>query len=312
MKSYTIRDFNREFLNDAACLDWLKDYLYPNGITCENKTCPRHGQVTKHYRDLQRRSYSCAYCGHHVHPTAGTIFHKSPTLLRLWFYAIYQMSSTRCGISAKQIQRETGVTYKTAWRMWAQIRKLLTEDAGPLTGQVEVDETYIGGKRRRRYGTRKDAARHWLENKQVVAGQVQRGGKVLATHLPEGTAKALLPLVRQYVLPASIIYTDDLPIYTRLPAEGYEHRRINHTARIYVQGDVHTNTIEGFFSLLKRGIDGVYHSVSAKYLQRYLDEYAFRYNHRNDERPIFKTMLEKVKDVPAGPPSAGLQGNGPA
>jgi len=118
--------------------------------------------------------------------------------------------------------------------------------------------------------------------------------------------------VRQYVLPASIIYTDDLPIYTRLPAEGYEHRRINHTARIYVQGDVHTNTIEGFFSLLKRGIDGVYHSVSAKYLQRYLDEYAFRYNHRNDERPIFKTMLEKVKDVPAGPPSAGLQGNGPA
>ncbi len=301
MERYTIRHFNKDFPDDAACLDWLRAYLYPDGIYC--KICKR---VTKHHRVKSRPSYSCDYCGHHVHPTAGTIFHKSPTPLRLWFYAIYQMSSTRCGISAKQIQRETGVTYKTAWRMWSQVRKLLTEDAGPLTGQVEVDETYIGGKRRRRYGTRKDAARNWQENKQVVAGQVQRGGKVLATHLPEGTAKALLPLVRQYVLPASIIYTDDLPIYTRLPAEGYEHRRINHTAKLYVQGDVHTNTIEGFFSLLKRGIDGVYHSVSAKYLQRYLDEYAFRYNHRNDQRHIFRTMLEKVKDVPAGPPSAGL------
>lgn len=307
MEKYTLRDFNRDFPDDAACLEWLRNYLYPGGIYC--KVCKR---VTKHHRVKSRPSYSCDYCGHHVHPTAGTIFHKSPTPLKMWFYAVYQMSSTRCGISAKQIQRETGVTYKTAWRMWSQIRKLLTEDTGTLSGEVEVDETYIGGKQRRRYGTRREAARNWQKHKQVVAGQVQRGGKVRATHLRDGTAGALLPHVRQHVLPASIIYTDELPIYTNLTAEGYVHRRINHTAKVYVDGDVHTNTIEGFFSLLKRGISGVYHSVSAKYLQRYLDEYAFRYNHRNDETHIFRTMLRRVKDVPAGPPSAGLPRTAPA
>ena len=299
MERYTIRDFNRDFSDDAACLEWLKDYLYPEGIYCKN--CK---QVRKHHRVKSRPSFSCDFCGHHVHPTAGTIFHKSPTPLKLWFYAIYQMSSTRCGISAKQIQRETGVTYKTAWRMWSQIRKLLLEDPGTMSGEVEVDETYVGGKRR--YGSRKEAARQWQKHKQIVAGHVERGGKVRAVHLPKGTADSLLPNVRQYILPSSIIYTDELPVYTNLTAEGYVHRRVNHTAKVYVEGDAHTNTIEGFFSLLKRGISGVYHSVSAKYLQRYLDEYAFRYNHRKDEQHIFRTMLGNVKDVPAGPPSAGL------
>lgn len=299
MERYTIRDFNRDFSDDAACLEWLKNYLYPEGIYCKN--CK---QIRKHHRVKSRPSFSCDFCGHHVHPTASTIFHKSPTPLKLWFYAIYQMSSTRCGISAKQIQRETGVTYKTAWRMWAQIRKLLSEDAEPLSGEVEVDETYYGG--RRRY--RKGASRNWRERKEVVAAQVERGGRVQAIHVPEGTSKSVLPMVRQYVLPSSIVYTDELPIYTRLAADGYVHRRINHSAKIYVEGDVHTNTIEGFFSLLKRGISGVYHSVSAKYLQRYLDEYAFRYNHRKDLTHIFRTMLSRVKDVPAGSPSAGLLG----
>jgi len=139
-----------------------------------------------------------------------------------------------------------------------------------------------------------------------VAGHVDRAGRVRAVQKPKGTADSLLPNVRQYILPSSIIYTDELPVYTNLTAEGYVHRRVNHTAKVYVEGDAHTNTIEGFFSLLKRGISGVYHSVSAKYLQRYLDEYAFRYNHRKDEQHIFRTMLGNVKDVPAGPPSAGL------
>ena len=304
MDRYTVKDFRRDFPDDVACLEWLKNYLYPDGIFC--KVCQR---VTKHHRVKSRPSYSCDICGHHVHPTAGTIFHKSTTPLHFWFYAVFQMSSTRCGISAKQIQRELGVTYKTAWRMWAQVRKLLSEDSGPLSGEVEVDETYIGG--RRRYGSAKEAARRWRKDKAVVAGHVQRKGKVRASHMPDGTAATLLPQVRRHVLPASIVYTDELPVYVNLPAHGYQHRRINHSAKVYVQGDVHTNTIDGFFSLLKRGIGGAYHSVSAKYLQRYVDEYVFRYNHRNDEAPIFRTMLRRVKDVPAGPPSAGLLGTAP-
>ncbi len=126
-RPYGREDFERDFPDDTACLEWLKDYRYPNGIVCLSTSCPRYGQVTKHYRALSRRSYCCAYCGHHVHPTAGTIFHKSPSPLRLWFYAIYLMASTQGKISARQIQRELGVTYKTAWRMSTQIRKLLQE-----------------------------------------------------------------------------------------------------------------------------------------------------------------------------------------
>jgi len=142
MQRFTYRDFETMFPDDAACLDWLRSYLYPEGIHC--KLCER---VTKHHRTVSRPSYSCDNCGHHVHPTAGTIFHKSSTSLRTWFHAIYLMASTRCGISAKQIERETGVTYKTAWRMFKQIRTLLDEDK-TLSGSVEVDEAYFGGKRK--------------------------------------------------------------------------------------------------------------------------------------------------------------------
>ena len=149
MRRYTIKDFQRDFRDDAACLEWLKNHVYPNGITCENKACLRTGQVTTHYRDTKRPSYSCAYCGHHVHPTAGTIFHKSPTSLTKWFYAVYLMAQTRCGISAKQIEREVGVTYKTAWRMCEPDPQLPDEENGepPLGSDVEADETWVGGKK---------------------------------------------------------------------------------------------------------------------------------------------------------------------
>jgi transposase-like protein len=130
MTRFTLQDFQTKFPNDAACLEWLKDYLYPDGIFCE--TCQR---ITKHHRVASRPSYSCDNCGHHVHPTADTIFHKSPTPLTKWFYAIYLMSATRCGISAKQIEREVGVTYKTAWRMFKQIRSMLNDGTATPLGR---------------------------------------------------------------------------------------------------------------------------------------------------------------------------------
>jgi transposase len=126
---YTITDFRGDFPDDNACLEWLKDYLYPEGIFC-----PIDKKITPHHRMKTRKSYSCELCGHHVHPTADTIFHKSRTPLTLWFYAIYLMASTRAGISAKQLERELGVTYKTAWRMFHQIRKMMSDDSGPLSG----------------------------------------------------------------------------------------------------------------------------------------------------------------------------------
>jgi len=286
MERYTIRDFNRDYPDDAACLERLRKRRYPDGSTCEK--CERE---TKYHRDAERQSYSCQWCGHHVHPTAGTIFHKSTTPLKLWFYAVFLMAQTRCGISAKQLERELGVTYKTAWRMFHEIRKMLAEDDGPpLSGTVELDETYYGGRRR---GTKKGRPGE-DSHKTPVFGMAQRQGRVIAKAVPNAKSATLMPHVRKKVLPESTVYTDEFTVYDRLKRDGYQHSRIHHAEEIYVAGDVHTNTIEGFWSLLKRGIGGVYHSVSAKHLQGYLDEYAFRYNHRKDERPMFETMLSRV------------------
>lgn len=284
---YALFEFERDFPDDTACLDYVFHKRFPNGVFCS--VCKK---VTKHHRDKQRPSYTCQYCGTHVHPMVGTIFEDSATSLRLWFYAIYLMASTRCGISAKQIERELGVTYKTAWRMFNRIRSLLSEDVGPLGGAVEVDETYIGG--RRRYGNRQASARARKYDKEVVAGHVQRGGKLRAMHLPQGSAGTLVPLIHQHILPASIIYTDELPAYKVLNKSGYQHRRVNHSARVYVEGDIHTSTIDGFWALLKHGLRGVYHGVSAKWLQTYLDEYTFRYNNRKNSRGIFSEILSRA------------------
>jgi transposase-like protein len=143
MQKYTIKDFQAEFSDDERCLKWLKDYRWPNGILC-----PQCKSVTKHYLIASRRSYSCQECGHHIHPTANTIFHKSSTSLTTWFYTIHLMTQTGGGISAKQIERETGVTYKTAWRMCKLIRERLDEDSDPFGGEVEVEESYFDRKMR--------------------------------------------------------------------------------------------------------------------------------------------------------------------
>jgi len=140
---YTVQHFNKEFPNDAACLEYIKEQRFPGGVT----HCEKCKQERKHHRVTGRTAYACDHCGTHIYPLAGTIFQKSSTSLRLWFYAAYLMGSTRCGISAKQIQRETGVTYKTAWRMFRQIRSLMSDGDLELEGPtVEVDEMYYGGR----------------------------------------------------------------------------------------------------------------------------------------------------------------------
>jgi transposase-like protein len=248
-------------------------------------------------------SWTCTTCSKHVHPTADTIFHKSSTSLHLWFYAMYIMTSTRCGISAKQLEREIGVTYKTAWRMFHLIREqLMVQDDGPLSGDVEMDEMYVGGKRaadRRQWmdlptqRAKHSAAHKWADKKKTpVFGMVERSGKVAAYVVPSTQAPTLAPHIEARVLPDSVIYTDEAPTYVGITKRaGYEHKRIHHAARVYVEGDVHTNTIEGFWSLVKNGIRGSHHAVSAKYLQGYLNEYAWRYNARDDKRAMFWSLL---------------------
>ncbi len=282
-------EFMREYPDDEACLQWLWRTRYaPDGEHAYCPDCERE-RVFKRYQTSQRRqSWDCTACGYHLHPTAGTIFHKSSTSLHLWFYAIYLMISTRCGISAKQLERELGVTYKTAWRMANLIRnELMTQDGEPLSGEVEVDETYVGGRRRGVRGRPKTGDL----KKTAVLGMAQRKGRVAAVKVANAKARTLMSHVRERVLPRSVVYTDELKSYDKLKRAGYHHGRIRHEEKVYVSGDVHTNTIEGFWSLMKRGINGVYHAVSAKRLQGYLNEYAFRYNHRQKGENQFKKLL---------------------
>ena len=293
---YSLMEFMREFPDDATCLGWLWRNRYSHDG--EHAQCPKCEEVRtfKRYTTAQRRqSWTCTACGEHLHPTAGTIYHKSSTSLHLWFYATYLMTSTRCGISAKQLERELGVTYKTAWRMAHLIRhELMEQDNGTLSGEVEMDETYVGGRPRYPQGQRprKPGRRpkSHPNQKTPVLGAVERGGRIRAVVAAASIANINTALVSR-ILPASTIFTDESRLYDKLGTKGYTHHRIKHRERIYVSGDVHTNTIDGFWSLTKNGIRGVYHAVSAKHLQGYLNEYAWRYNHRSDERAQFETLL---------------------
>ncbi|HXG36401.1 MAG TPA: IS1595 family transposase [Dehalococcoidia bacterium] len=282
----------REFPDDATCLEWLWVNRYsPDGVHAYCPKCQQERPFKRYETTQQRQSWTCNGCGYHLHPTAGTIFHKSSTSLHLWFYALYLMTSTRCGISAKQLERELGVTYKTAWRMAYLIRnELMKQDGEAFAGPVEADETYVGGRRRGVPRGRPGVGSH----KTAVFGLAQRKGRVMAVTVPNVKRATILPHLQRKVLPKETVYTDELKSYDTLEKAGYQHHRINHTEQIYVSGDVHVNTIEGFWSLVKRGIGGVYHAVSSKHLQGYLNEYVWRYNHRKDDRAQFETLLLRI------------------
>src|SRR3954452_18835269 len=235
--TYSLMEFMREFPDDAACLDWLwRERFAPDGHTAH---CPKCRQERRFYRVKARPSYDCAHCGHHLNPLAGTIFHKSSTSLHLWFYAMYLMTQTRCGISAKQLERELGVTYKTAWRMFNLIRnQLMTQDDDePLSGQVEADETWIGG--RLRESERRQVAREgkpskgqYVKTRESVFGMVERGGRVRALHVPSRYGYTLRSQMRANIVPTSTVYTDDYTGYSGINRV-YTHYSINHSHRVY-------------------------------------------------------------------------------
>jgi len=285
MKRYSTKDFERDFPDDNACLEWLFKARWPDGVKCVK--CDKG---TNHYRIQGRPCYSCEFCGNHIYPMAGTIFQDTKfDHLKLWFRAIAIMAVTRCGISSRQLSRDLGVGVKTGYRMWKQIRSILSDGQEiKFLGKVEIDETYIGGKSHGKRG-------RGSENKSVVLGMVERKGKVRAFVVPDVKAKALIPHIEANVIKCADIYTDDLLSYQPLTKLGFKHQTVAHSKKVYVTGkDIHTNNIEGFWSQLKRSIDGTYHHVTPEHLQEYVDEYSFRYNHRNDEEPMFITMINQA------------------
>jgi transposase-like protein len=272
---YTVKQLQADFPDDQACLEWLISYLYPAGITC--KKC---NKKTSHHKITGRRAYACAMCGNHFYPTAGTIFHGSRTPLTDWFHAIYIMSSDKAGTSARQIEREIGVTYKTAWRMMHQIRTMMSKPDGLLSEEVEIDETYVHPNVYKRSSARQRYGRTGRRKGEILFGIVQRGGPVKIWHVRSSGARVLQPIIKRNVRLGTLIHTDGWRAYDSLPNFGFEHRKTNHSIGEYYTEESYTQNIENVWSHLKRGIKGVYRHVDPNYLQMYANEYAWRYNHR--------------------------------
>lgn len=263
---YTYKDFKKEYPNDDACLEAIFQDRFGHV-----KFCPSCGAETTFYRVKKRQCYACQWCSYQLFPLAKTIFRKTTTPLTDWFYAIYLVSVAKNGVSAKELERHLGVTYKTAWRMLKQIRTLMQQELEQLEGEVEVDETYIGGRRK---------LAHKFDNKSIVFGMVERGGQAKAKHVKSSGARVLLPEIGSAITAKAQIYSDEWGSYKRLKKMGYSHTTVSHSALEYVRENAHTNTIEGFWSQLKRSIGGTHHAVSPKYLQSYVNQFVFLYNFR--------------------------------
>jgi len=254
MSKYTFKQFQAEYPDDTACLTKLMEINF--GGT--NIFCPECGVRSQFHMMSTRRAFACQECGHHIYPCADTIFHKSRTKLTHWFFAMYLMTSTRHGVAAKEVQRQIGVTYKCAWRMCHELRKLMAtaDDTGSMHGHVEVDETFVGGVQSQKDRNARGS------NKTLVMGIVERGGRLRAGPIPDATGKTLESVVIENVEIGSRVSTDDHVGYTRLNAANYRHETVNHSAGEYVRGDTHTNTIEGHWSLFQRAVRGTHVSIS--------------------------------------------------
>jgi transposase-like protein len=277
--------------NETKCREYLEVLRWGDGIEC-----PRcgHEQVTK---IANRAQYYCISCHYNFSVTAGTIFNDSHLDLWKWFLATYLLCESRKGMSANQIKRTVGVSYKTAWYLCHRIRAAMKEvSPAPLTGTVECDETYVGGKVR---GKGIQAGR---DSKEVVFGIKQRGGELRFFHAEDAKSGTLAKYIKEHVSgDVDVIMTDEFQSYPfALDRAGHprsKHKTIAHKSGLYVDGDITTNGIESAFSLLKRGIVGSWHKISAKHLAAYLDEMTFRFNNRNNPY-LFRDTLMKLIDAP--------------
>ena len=289
---YTFKQFMAEYPDDSACLDKIMEMRYGG----KKITCPSCNAASKFHRISNRRAYACQRCGHHIYPCVGTPFEKSRTALTSWFFAMYLMTSTRHGVAAKELERQIGCTYKTAWRMAHELRKHMAQSDSHdrLSGHVEIDETLIGppksgGKRGR-----------GAPGKTIVFGMVERNSNVRAGPIPNVKRSTVAPIISLNIVAGSTVSTDELRTYNHLRHE-FDHGRVNHSEDEYVNGIHHVNTIEGYWSQLKRGIKGTHIHVSPKHLSKYVSEFSFRYNMRKTpeimfDRLVFSLSLPRLAD----------------
>jgi transposase len=285
----TVKDFFARFPDDDACLSHIMEVRY--GLRHDCRKCENYSTF---HKLENRRAFSCAHCGNHVYPAAGTIFQDSRTPLQVWFYAIYLFVTTRHGVSGKELERTLGVTYKTAWRMGQQIRQLMAKaDGAPekLKGHIELDETLVGG-----MNTGKGHARR-RDNKTIVMGLKERGGRMVAETIPDASTKSLRDAVERRVEPRSAVSTDEYQGYNLLKRDGFDHKAVNHRRKKWTKYNYrrdewhHTNHVESFWKLFKDSIRSTHIHASKKYMQRYLDEFTFRSNHRQMTNAMFDLLV---------------------
>lgn len=284
------------FTDDSKCRKVIEDSRWGDDVICPY--CGQH-----HCKKGYRGRFVCPHCGNKFSCTVGTIFENTKIPLRKWFIAIYLISYHKKGISSCQLARDIRVTQKTAWYILHKIRTLFHQKEPQMEGEIELDEVYVGGKTYFKHRSRGQNGLRGrsLQYKTPVFGMMNRaGGKVYAIVVPCTDRITLLPIINHICKKNSILYTDEMSAYDPLDKMGYDHRVVNHGGRQYVSKFSYTNTIEGYWGHFKRMISGTYHNIPKKYLQRYVDESAFRWNHRTFScGRIFRLLMGRsLKIVP--------------
>ena len=280
------------FKNEQVCRNYLEKMRWNNQITCPY--C-KHEKVFKYSNG---KTYCCAGCNKQFSVRVGTIFENSKISLKKWITAIYLITSHKKGISSIQLHKDIGVTQKPAWFMLHRIRFAfrLNKSTDKLSGICEADETYIGGQEKNKHKDKKTYGTQGRSTKTkiAVAGIVERGGELRAQVVNNTSGKVLKPFIIDNVKDGGVINTDEWLGYKGLK-KIFDHRVVNHNQKQYVNGDAHTNTMESFWAWLKRGITGIYHSMSRKHIQQYVDEFVFRYNTKDyNENYRFNVMLNNI------------------
>jgi transposase-like protein len=300
----------KDFPSEQACHDYLEAARWPEGVTCLKCQSDSISKYTIHgktrikidkktgkeviHTGPDRFMYQCMACGYQFSTTTGTLFSDTKLPLRVWMQAVALLCGAKKGISAKQMERALDISYKTAWYLNHRIREAMADgDVLPLSGVVEVDESYLGGRAKNMHAKKRKEkiGGRGVHGKDTVFGMVERGGNVKTFHVPALNRFHVIDKIKEGIsVEASLVCTDESQLYVRMPKNITRHEIVNHSAKEYVRGEIHTGTIDGFWGLLKRSIIGSFHRVSIKHLHRYLSESEFKWNNRENHE-VFLTVI---------------------